>query len=60
LCKCIDFGYVPTLSELYTQAGATPLALTALLLFHAPDELTSLTLLALPALGERSHQMRAL
>jgi hypothetical protein len=59
LCKCIDFGVMPTLSELYTQSGATPLALVALLLFHAPDGLTSLTLLALPALGERSHQLRA-
>jgi hypothetical protein len=43
----------------YTQSGATPLALFALLLLRAPLVFTLRTLLALPLFGVRSHQLAA-
>ena len=43
----------------FSQSGARALALLALLLFTVPSELTRRTLLALPALGVRTHQLAA-
>ena len=44
----------------FSQSAAAPLPLFALLLFNAPVVLFTLrALFALPALGERNHQLRA-
>lgn len=53
-----DFNLEPkfTLNGLFTQSGATPLALLALLLLTLPEVLTLRVLLALLTFGLRNHQ----
>lgn len=57
MSECIGFTVWLLHIERFSQSGAKPLLLLALLLLFAPVGLTLYTLLALDGFGDRSHQL---